>query len=224
VPGKQKIFLLVALLFGLPALVTLGMLTSRTKSELVDGAQPGGIVKGRVARPNSKPGNDVEVIASKVVGNSIGDELARVRTDADGAFTITLPPHEGRYVLRFTGLALQDSLVEFGWLARDGKKLEPPELAVEMHAGCRLEIEVVGADKKPAGGGAYDLSGTTNAGLLGGFAQGRVTRSGVFEKGTFSVDGLPPMSARLQVRLNSGERVDSVLELVEGTSTHKIEL
>jgi hypothetical protein len=224
VPGKQKIFLLVALLFGLPALVTLGLLTSRTKSELVDGAQPGGVVKGRVARPNGKAGSEVDVIAAKVVGNSIGDELARVRTDAEGAFEIKLPPHEGRYVLRFTGQALQEALVEFGWIARGGKRIEPPELAVEMHAGCRLEIEIVGADKRPAGGGKYELSGSTNAGLLGGFAQGRVSRSGAFEKGAFSVDGLPPMSARLQVRLDSGERVDSVLELVEGTSTHKIEL
>jgi hypothetical protein len=224
VPGKQKIFLLVALLFGLPALVTLGLLTSSTKAELADGTQPGGSVKGRVVRPGGAPGADIDVTASKLVGNSIHDVLVKTRTAADGGFELALPPLEGRYLLRFNGKALRESFVEYGWLGRDGKTVTPPPVDVEMGAGCRLEIQIVGTDKQPVSGGRYELSGKTSSGLFGGFSQGTVERSGTFEKGAFEIDGLPPVSVRLQVRLDSGERVDSVLELSEGVVAHKIEL
>lgn len=222
--GKQRMILLVSLLFGLPALVTLVLLTSSTKLELVDGPQPGGIVQGRVARPGGSAGIDVDVVAAQVTGNLIGDEVARARTDTAGAFAIELPPLEGRYVLRFTGQALQEALVEYGWIGRGGVSTQPPPVSVEMQTGCRLEVEIVGTNKQPAGAGNYELTAATNAGLLGGFAQGRVARSGVIEKGTFSVDGLPAMNVRLLVRLDSGERVNSVLDLAEGVNRHKIEL
>lgn len=223
-PGKQKIFLLVALLFGLPALVVLGLLTSSTRTEFADGAQPGGVVKGRVLRPDGGPGADVDVAAARVVGSGIHEVIARARTSADGAFEITLPPLEGRYLLRFNGKALREVLVEHGWIGSGGKSLVPKPLQIEMQTGCRLEVEIVGTDKQRVGAGRYDLSGKTSSGLFGGFSQGTIERSGTFDKGAFDVDGLPPVSVRLQVRLDSGERVDSVLELSEGVLSHRIEL
>ncbi len=222
--SRQKVLLLVGLLFVLPALVTLVLLTSNAKIEFVDGAQPGGVVAGRVARSDGSPCADVDVVALKVTGNLIGDELARTRTDAGGAFEVTLPPLQGRYVLRFSGTALQEALVEHGWIGQGNAAITPPPLAVEMRAGCRLEVEIVGPDKAPAGSGKFEISGATGGGLLSGFAQAHLSRSGSVEGGKFTVDGLPPMSARLHVRLDSGERVDSVLDLTEGSVRHRIEL
>lgn|GEM_PF-3507748 len=222
--SKQKTLLLVALLFVLPAVVVLTLFQSNAGPDFIDGAQKGGIVRGRVALADGAPAPDVSVVASKVTSNVIGGELARTRSDVDGAFSVTLPPTEGRYVLHFSGPLLLDQLVEFGWLTRDGSAAKDDAIAVEMRLGCSLEVEIVGADKQPAGSGEYELSGATSAGLLGGFARGNVARSGKFESGKFSVDGLPSMSARVQIRLVSGERVDSVLDLTEGANRHKVEL
>lgn len=222
--SKHKTLLLVVVLFVLPALVVLALLQSSAKPDYIDGAQPGGVVSGRVALSGNAPAPAVTIVASRVEENTIGAELARAATDAEGAFSITLPPTNGRYVLHFSGPLLLDQLVEFGWLARDGSVLAAAPLAVEMHPGCSLEIEIVGADNRPAGAGEYELSGATSAGLLGGFARGHVTRSGEFDAGKFSVDGLPQMSVRLLIRLSSGERVDSVLDLAEGPNRHKVEL
>lgn len=224
VTGNRKLLLLVALLFGLPALATLAFLKTSSRVELGDGAQPGGMVSGRVLGQDGVPAAAAEVAVARLVGNSIHEELARTRADAEGAFTLTLPPVEGRYLLRAHGATLREAFVEYGWLDAAGGRFDPPSPTIELQPGCSLSVEIVGPDKQPAGAGRFELTGKFSSGLLSGFATSHVQRAGPVLRGSFVVEGLPSMSARLRVELESGQRVDSVLELAEGPNRHRIEL
>ena len=224
VTAKQRNFLLVIVLFVLPAIIVVRMLAANSRAEVLDGPQPGGVVHGVVAGPQEVPASGVIVVASDVAGNVIGAELARTVTRADGAFELTLPAVEGRYLLRFTGADWQPSQIEFGWLLPGGEQQAPSELNVVLKAGCGLDVEIVGPDKLPVGSGRYQLTGIASGGLLGGFTQSRLSLSGRFEHGAFTVDGLPPERTRLQVRLENGDRVDAVLDLAPGRNRHKVEL
>lgn len=224
VTARQRNFLLVLLLFVLPAIIVIRILSTTTPSEVVDGAQPGGVVRGIVTGPEDKAVGDVKVVASDVAGTVIGAELAQVVTQADGAFELTLPPVQGRYLLQFTGADLQPAQLELGWLLPGGEQQAPGELRVAMRQGCGLDVEIVGPDKTPVGAGRYQLTGLASGGLLGGFTAARPMVAGEFDHGTFSVDGLAPERTRVQVRLENGDRVDAVLELAPGRNRHRVEL
>lgn len=223
-PGGKKGLLLVLLLFVVPALVTLGLLQSSSKVQLGDGAQPGGVVSGRVLASGGAPAAQAVVEAARLSGNQIHEELAQTRTDAQGGFTLTLPAVEGRYLLRVRGATLRESLVEYGWLDPAGKPLAPASPTIELQPGCSLEVEIVGPDQHPTGTGRFELSGKLSSGILGGFATTLIQRAGTLANGGLIVEGLPPMTVRLHVELDGGQRVDSVLKLAEGPNRHRIEL
>ncbi len=222
--GSKKGVLLVLLLFVLPALVTLGLLQTRSQVQLGDGAQPGGAVSGRVVLADGSPASDAVVEAARLVGNEIHEDLVRARTDAQGEFTLTLPAVDGRYLLRAHGATLREALVEYGWLDPAGNPVVPAAPTIELQPGCSLSVEIVGPDKQPAGAGRFDLSGKLSGGILGGFATTQIRRAGPIAHGAFVVEGLPSMTVRLHVELDGGQRVDSVLKLAEGPNRHRIEL
>ncbi|MBL8857002.1 MAG: hypothetical protein JNL28_00645 [Planctomycetes bacterium] len=224
VTARQRNFLLVLLLFVLPAILVIRILSTTTTHEVVDGAQPGGVVRGVVLGPDEKGVALVKVVAMDVAGTVVGAELAQAITQADGAFELTLPPVEGRYLLKFTGTELQPAQLELGWILPGGEQQAPGELRVAMRQGCGLDVEIVGPDKALVGAGRYQLTSLTSGGLLGGFTAARPVVAGKFDHGTFSVDGLAPERTRVEVRLENGDRVDAVLELAPGRNRHRVEL
>jgi hypothetical protein len=221
---KQRIVLLLLLLFALPAVVTTALLTQNVKLDVHDGAQPGGSVKGIVVDAEKKPlaGIDVTGVALPTEGGAM--IAGRTLTDAKGAFELALSPTVGHYELRFTAPHRQEARVAFGWLDASGHKTDPVPLEVRMEAGCSLDIDVVRADGKAAGPGTFELQGAPGGGLFSSWVGAHVTRSGTFDAGTFHVDGLPPMHGRLWITMATGERIDSTLDLVVGKNHHKIEL
>jgi hypothetical protein len=224
VQAKQRIVLLVLLLFGLPALVTSAFLMSGMRREVRDGLQPGGVLRGKVHDETGKGLADVEVVASALQGAMRRAEVGATRSDAQGQFEMNLPAVQGRYELLFSGAEWQDVRLEHGWLDSAGQPSDPGALDVLMLPGCALDVVLVRADGRPAGAGSYDFGGAPAGGIFAAWSASQVTRSGTFEDGTFSITGLPPMHGQLSIRMASGERIDSTLDLVRGKNQHKVQL
>jgi hypothetical protein len=225
VQGKQRIVLLVLLLFGLPAIVTTSLLVSNVKRDVHDGAQPGGGVRGTVRDEQAHAVDGIAVTAFALAPAAGTRTLLGVtHTDTNGAFQMTLPPVSGHYELRFTGAEWQELRVDHGWLDQAGKPVDPGPLEIQMHAGCSLVVDIVGSEDRPAGPGTFELEGAPSTGIFGGWMSLHETRHGSFENGSFSIEGLPPMHGRLLIRMSTGERIDSTLDLVRGKNHHKVEL
>jgi hypothetical protein len=221
---KQRIVLLVLLLFALPAVVTTALLTQNVKHDVHGGAQPGGIVRGTAVDDEEHAVAGLAVTAEAV--NDEGDvaQLGTTQTDPKGAFLMTLPPITGHYELRFEGPLWQESRVAYGFLDANGRKQDAEPLQVRMQAGCSLDIDLVRTDGHPAGTGTFELQGAPSGGLFAGWTGARLSRRGSFENGTFSVSGLPPMHGRLLITMATGERIDSTLDLARGKNHHKVDL
>jgi hypothetical protein len=222
--SKQRIVLLLLLLFALPAIVTTALLTQNVKLEVRDGAQPGGVVKGVVLDTEQRPIAGIDVTGVALPTDGEPSIAGKAQTDAKGAFEIALLPVTGRYELRFTAPLWQEARVEFGWLDTAGNKVDPAPLQVRMQAGCSLDVDVVRADGKAAGAGTFELQGAPGGGLFSSWANARVSQRGSFDDGTFTITGLPPMHGRLWITMGTGERIDSTLDLVAGKNHHKIDL
>ena len=222
--SKQRIVLLLLLLFALPAVVTTALLTQNVKLEVRDGAQPGGVVKGIVVDTEQRPIAGIDVTGVALPTDGGASIAGNARTDAKGAFELVLTPVTGRYELRFTAPLWQEARVAFGWLDASGNKADAEPIRVRMEPGCSLDVDVVRADGKAAGAGTFELQGAPGGGLFSGWAGAHVTRRGTFEAGTFGISGLPPMHGRLWITMGTGERIDSTLELAPGKNHHKIEL
>jgi hypothetical protein len=224
VPSKQRIVLLVLLLFALPAVVTTALLTQNVKRDVHDGAQPGGIVRGNVFDKEHNAVAGIDVAGWALTSEADPMLASTTRTDAQGAFELALPPINGHYVLRFIGAEWQEARVAFGWLDAKGQKIEPGAVQLQMEAGCSLDVELVRADHNPAGAGTFELQGSAGGGLFAGWTGERVERRGSFDAGAFTITGLPPMHGRLWITMATGERIDSTLDLAAGKNHHKIEL
>jgi hypothetical protein len=224
VQAKQRIVLLVVLLFGLPAIVTTALLFTNVPRAVHDGPQPGGVVRGIVHDEQQQPIAGVEVSALALLSDGTPTQLGTTHAGAHGEFELSLPPVQGRYWLQFKGPEWQLAAVEHGWLDQAGRPFDPGKLDVTLHEGCSLEVDLVRAENKPAGPGTFELEGAPSTGLFGSWLGARETRHGSFANGSFSVESLPPMHARLMIRMSTGERIDSTLDLVRGKNHHKVEL
>jgi hypothetical protein len=222
--SKQRIVLVLLLLFALPAVVTTALLTQNVKRDVHDGVQPGGIVKGSALDGEQHPVAGLDVTGFALTTDAGVTPAGRTRTDAKGAFELALPPITGHYVLRFAGAEWQEAQVAFGWLDANGRKMEPDPLQVHMDAGCSLDVDLVRADGSAAGAGTFEMQGAAGSGLFSGWTGGRVERRGSFDAGKFTIIGLPPLHGRLWITMATGERIDSTLELAAGKNHHKIEL
>jgi hypothetical protein len=224
VQAKQRIGLLVLLLFGLPALVTTLFLMSSARREVRDGPQPGGLVRGTVHDGEGHGLADIEVVAFTLRGAGPRSQLGTIRSDAQGRFEMTLPPVQGRYELRFAAPEWQELRLDHGWLDESLQPTDRGPIDVLMLPGCRLDVVLVRRDGRPAGAGTYEFGGAQGGGIFAAWGTASVARSGTFEDGTFSITGLPPMHGELSIRMASGERIDSTLDLVRGRNHHKVDL
>jgi hypothetical protein len=224
VPGKQRIVLLVLVLFGLPAIVTTALLFTNVKVSVQDGPQPGGVVRGTVHDEEGKALAGIEVGAFAVSAKGLKAPLETTKTDASGAYQVTLPPFDGHYELSFVGPEWVELRVDHSFLDATGKAVEPGPMDVRLRAGSSLDVEVRRPGGQVAGRGSYELEGAPGGSFFAAWSGVRVARTGTFESGSFRIEGLPSMPARLLIRMDTGERTDSTLELTPGKNRHTVQL
>lgn len=211
---RLRVALLVALFFGVPALLTLTLITSDFAQEAKHGLQPGGAIRGRLVGPEHAPaaGVEVELFLDPTRGTA-GPCQPRVctRSDAQGAFELVAPPLDGRYTVVAGGGTWQHAARAFSFVGSDPRA----ECELELVPGCALEIRFVRRDGSPAGEGSFDLDGKAG-GFRFGFGRPPVREQGRIAAGVLRVDGLPPLKAHVLVRFDSGESLELELELAAG--------
>lgn len=223
-PAKQRIVLLVLLLFGLPAVITTVLLTTHVKPEVRAGMQPGGLVRGTVKDETGSALAGIDVVAYSLAADAQPARLGMTQSDGQGRFQLMLPAVNGRYELRFSGAEWQAARVEIGFLDPSGVTKDPGPLDVRLQPGASLEVEIVRANGAPAGAGSFELEGTPSAGFFSSWNSAQIERSGSFDNGSFTVQGLPPVHGRLLIHMASGDRIDSTLDLAPGKNHHKVQL
>ena len=209
--GKQRIFLAVLFLFGVPAVVTTVLLTPSAHHEIVDGAQPGGVLRGITRDEADHPLPRIDVEAFAVGADGAHSSLASVRSSDNGEFEIAVSPVlHGHYEL----------------VAGGGERLLQAIAPLEFRLGpaSLLDVDFARSDGSPVGEGTYTLEGAADSGLLPGWSGMRFQRRGSLRDGRLSLDSLPPVRVHLLVRLASGEKVDLMLELEPGKNRHRVEL
>lgn len=211
---RLRVALLVALFFGVPALLTLALITSDYAQEAKHGLQPGGTIRGRLVGPGRAPaaGVEVELFLDPTRGGA-GPCQPRVRatSDAQGAFTLAAPAVDGRYTLVAGGGTWQRAARAWSFIGRE----PPAECELELAPGCELEIRFVRPDGSSAGEGSFDLDGRAGGFRLG-FGRPALREQGRIVAGVLHVDGLPPLKAHVLASFDSGERLEFEIELEAG--------
>lgn len=222
--SKLKLVLLVLLLFGVPALVTVALITSDFSGQVAQGAQPGGEIRGEVLDPGGHgvAGVDVELVLIQSGGTQ---ELGpNTKSDAQGAFALTAPPCNGHYEVRAGGALWQRIVTAVSFLDRNGEPRARESLSLELQPGCQLELTFARVDGRPTGDGEYQLGGEFGSGYLFGLVKPWLEKKGAIKDGAMSVGGLPPMKVQVTANMATGETVELTLELVVGMNRKRIEL
>lgn len=221
--GKQRIFLAVAFLFGVPAIVTTVLLGPSAHHEIVDGAQPGGTLRGSTRDEAGRALAGIDVGAFAVGPGRV--PLASTKSGENGAFEIDVPPvQRGHYELVAGGGERLLQAIAVSELDHSGKVVAIAPVEFRLGPASRLDIDFVRDDKSPAGEGTFTLEGPSDAGFFASWRGERLERSGFVHAGRLSLDSLPPVRVRLQVRMASGERIDLMLELEPGQNGHRVKL
>jgi hypothetical protein len=222
VGSKLKIVLLVALLFGAPALVTAALLSTDFGSAVADGAQPGGMVRGVLVDSEGKSVSGAEVALAAV--NPAGGRVdgPSVKSAIDGAFELRAEPLQGHYEIRTGSGDWQRAVKPWSFIDSNGKIVESRPARIVLRPGCRLELEFARSDGSAAGDGEYTLQGEFGDGLFFGLVKPQMKTSGAIDGGRLSLSGLPPMRANLFVKMSSGETVELTLDLVPGINKKRI--
>ncbi|MCY2959948.1 MAG: hypothetical protein NTY35_07255 [Planctomycetota bacterium] len=219
---SPRIALLALLLLVLPAAVTVLFLSRQAHRAVTAGAQPGGTLAGRLeprggAAPSaSVEGADVEIAGVAIDGSS--RVLARGTTDANGRFALAVEPYQGTYEVRVRGGVWQPSAVPASLLDSAGA-----EVLVPVHPGARLELGFARRSKSAVRGGDWTLDGEVGRSWFSAWGGSRFERSGSFTGPELVVEGLPPMRARIVVRLDGGDRTELVIDLAVGPNRHTVE-
>ena len=222
--SKLKIALLVALLFGAPALVTAALLATDFGSAVADAPQPGGRVQGELVDSSGRPVPGIAVALVSVSSSGARAEQSRTKSATDGAFEMRAEATEGHYEIRTGGGDWQNSARAYSFVDSNGKILPPKPLRIELKPGCRLELRFSRADGRAPGDGEFTLQGEYGDGLFFGLVRPRLRLSGVVKDGRLVLDGLPPMRAEVFVKMSSGETVELTLDLASGTNTKAIKI
>jgi len=221
---SPRLLVVALLLLVVPAGVTALFLSKQARFLVTDGAQPGGVIGGRLAAVAGSPptlsfdGVEVELLA--VAPDDVARTLARTTADAEGRFLIEAAAIDGHYELRAGGDAWQRSVQPFTLLRghpQDGT-------TVHMRPAARLVLEFVKRSGLAVRGGEWQLEGEGNSGWVSAWIGARIERRGKFSGTTLEIGGLPPLNARVTVDLGGGESVEIVLNLAVGENRHTVEL
>lgn len=221
---NHRLLLIVLFLVGVPAVVTLLLLGDGQRGDVVYAQQPGGLVSGTVRDSGGRTLWDARVSAWSVDREGGTRELVETRSQHDGAYEILLPAFDGRYELRFEASEHVDLRLPFAFVGAEAEPRAVQRVDVEMKPGARLDVEITRVSGRAVGRGRYEVSNAPSGGLFGGIGTTSVSRSGRFEGGVLTLDGLPPSSVRLFVQLESGETIEATLQLATGRNRHVVEL
>lgn len=198
-------------LLGLP-LIVLGQLIRRDHPIVPLTQQPGGEIRGVVNGPDGapRPGDVVELWL-------VAMDLTRTRilvaeTDAAGRFTFAAPPVEGRYEVRAGGGLLRRVVAEHSLTGTAGER----DLVIDLEPGAVLDVELRRADGRAVGDGEALLVGKAESAPLFGLFNPELRVPTEFTRGRLRLDGLPPLTGRLQVQLAAGDSASRDVRLVAG--------
>jgi hypothetical protein len=220
---RLRLALIVLVFFGIPALLTLGLIHSDRAHEAVRGAQPGGAIRGRVLGPDGAGlvGVELRLLLDPSAGEPQPDSIAaRATSGADGRFELAAPALEGRYTVIAGGGTWQHVARPFSFIGAGGKS----ELELRVQPGCEFEARFTRADGSAAGSGSYDLEGQPSAGWLSFLGEPSRRYQGRLESGLLKLEGLPPMEVHLFVRFDTGESVELELDLRPGHTQRSVRL
>jgi len=215
-----RLVLLALVLLVLPALVTALFLARNAHPAVEAGAQPGGALEGRL-EPRDPTGAASIGGVELVVGGRGADgslrELARGRSSEDGHFAIDVPPFDGRYEIRVVEGAWQSEVVPASLLGERGPCVLP------LRGASQLDLAFVRRSGTPVRGGRWTITGEASRSWFSA-SGATLERSGTFDGARLSLVGLPPMRARILVRLDGGDRTDLVIDLAIGPNRHTVEI
>lgn len=220
---RLVLVLLLLLVVGLPAAIGTAWLRDEVPGSVASGAQPGGTLRGRVLDEDERPlpGRRVEALLVAAGDQEPGPTTT---TDADGRFTLELPPFRGHYVVRAGGGEEQRAARPVSFLGPVGEPLPPDELVLRLRPGATLDLAIERADGSPAGGGRWVLEASFGEGVLFGCVPYGLRQEGRVEEGRVRIDGLPPLRGTLSAVLDSGETLELDLRLRAGPNARTIRL
>lgn len=229
-PRRPRLFVVVGVLVlaGLPFVIA-GSLLRKGLSMAVPGAQPGGVIQGRIVDTAGAALEDVRVEVFVVRQDPVPappsaevvppPPLAETHTDADGAFRCTVPPAEGLYRVYVGGGDWLRVGVDHSMLG-GSKGEEPVPLAFELEPGCTLEAHFDRAGS-PVTGGVLHLTRRRSWYAL---STPPLSLQRPFRGGKLVIDGLPAMSADVQVRFDSGAELSFAVDLTPGVKVSRFTL
>ncbi len=219
--------LLLVFLLGVPLLAVSGLFVTGWFAGVVDGAQPGGVVRGRVVDPEGRPIKAALVTLQLAAVGADGAPFVKDEapgpgqlTRADGSFEFTAPPHEGHYRVRAGGDLWVSSSESFTMLGGD----DPEQLELTLTPGCLLRLKIVAKSGLPARRGDYVLHCLSDAGSGHLGPAFRRTFHGSFREGLLERGGLVPGEVELALTLEDGTKVEFTLTLAPGVVNQSITL
>jgi hypothetical protein len=219
---RLRLALIVVVFFGVPALLTLGLIHSDRAQEAQRGLQSGGTIRGRVLGPDGEglAGVALALLLDPSTGEAPEAIEARATSGPDGRFELQATGLDGRYTVVAGGGIWRHAARAFSFIGRSPDE----EFTLRVEPGCELEVQVARSDGGAAGAGSFVLEGRPQAGWFSVFGEPELRREGRLEDGRVRVDALPPMHARLFVRLETGESIELELDLEPGRTQRDVRL
>lgn len=222
---RLSLLLLLAIVFGAPALVTTSLVTQELVGEVTRGEQPGGTIAGTIvdAEGRAVEGHAVVLwVVPNVETPFVGSETA---TDVDGRFELRAPPVSGAYELRAGGELVQRVTKPVSFLDPKGATIDVRPVMLELLPGAVLELEFVRPSGDAGPDGSFTFEGAqTSGGLVFGLVPYSIRGSGPVTAGRLRIDGLPPMRAELAVLFDTGETAKLELRVESGLNASRVAL
>lgn len=220
---SPRLVLVAVSLLVLPALVTALFLARNAHWAVAPGAQPGGTIRGRLARVDDLPtgftlaGVDVEIVG--VARDGPTRTHARGVTDAEGRFELPVEALDGHYEIRVTGGGWQDAFAQATLIDADER-----EVLVHVRPAANLAITFTHPSGALVRGGEWTIEAERARSWFSAFAGRTPPRKGTFRGPDLVVEGLPPTRVYLHVLFDGGDRSELVLDLAVGQNSSTIEL
>ena len=195
-------------IIGLPISIALQLWLSKISVGATAGEQPGGTLRVRVMEPGGEParGHPVELQLLPVTGPARTHEI--LEADGEGWAAFEAPPLRGRYRLLAGGGFYQRVGRERSFLDREGERVEPTEVVLELRAGVQLSFTFTRGSGAPVAGGSLRLDATSLDGPLLGLLGAPIELVQDFEGGGCLLEGLPPLEGTVRVRFSMGTELE----------------